>query len=88
MRLSSVVPFLRLLLKGKPKANQPVCWVQTKTHPESEVLSDPGKKREPVLGKTIFSGAATKKKGKKGATEQLRNPCSPVAVEEESPSCG
>ena len=31
----------------------------------------PGKKREPFLGKTIFSGAATKKRGKKGATEQL-----------------
>ena len=33
-------------------------------------------KREPFLGKTILSGAATKEKGKKGATEQLRNTCS------------
>ena len=30
-------------------------------------------KKEPFLGKTIFSGAATQKKGKKGATEQLRS---------------
>ena len=28
-------------------------------------------KKEPFLGKTIFSGAAPKKKGEKGATEQL-----------------
>ena len=27
--------------------------------------------REPFLGKIVFSGAATKKKGKKGAPEQL-----------------
>ena len=47
----------------------------------SRVLSSSvtlGKKREPFLGKTFFSGAATQKKGKKGATEQLsvrfRNP--------------
>ena len=33
-------------------------------------------KREPCLGKTVFSGAATKKKREtKGATEQRRNPC-------------
>ena len=32
---------------------------------EVQLFSDPGKKpREPFFGKTIFSGAATKKKGK------------------------
>ena len=30
------------------------------------------KKKEPFLGKTIFSGAAPQQKGKKGATQQLR----------------
>ena len=40
---------------------------------ESQLFSDPAKKGEPLLGKTIFSGAATKTKGKKGATEQLRS---------------
>ena len=37
----------------------------------TQLFSDPGKKGT-LLGKTIFSGAATKRKGKKGATEQLR----------------
>ena len=37
-----------------------------------QFFSEPGLKKEPCLGKTIFSGAATNKNGKKGATEQLR----------------
>ena len=37
----------------------------------TQLFSDPGKKREPFLGKTFFSGAATKNRGKKGATAQL-----------------
>ena len=39
-----------------------------RSHPQ--LFSDPEKK-ETLLGKTIFSGAATQKKGNKGATEQL-----------------
>ena len=36
----------------------------------TQLFSDPGKKREPFLGKTILVGQPPKKK-KKGATEQL-----------------
>ena len=38
--------------------------------PLTQLLSDHGIKGEPFLGKTMFSGAATKKR-EKGATEQL-----------------
>ena len=45
------------------------------------VGQSPWKNREPFLGKTIFGGAATKKR-KKGATEQLsrRKPRDPKGI--------
>ena len=43
--------------------------------PKPQLFSDPGKKREPFLGKTILVGQPPKKrKGTRiGATEQLRS---------------
>ena len=38
---------------------------------QTQLFSDPGKKREPFFGKTILVGKIPKKKGKKGATDQL-----------------
>ena len=42
-------------------------------HPETQLFSEPGKKGT-LFWEDLFSGAATKEKGKKGATEQVRNP--------------
>ena len=46
-------------------------FLQNNMQALSQLFSDPGKKREPLFGKTILVGQPPKKRGKKGATEQL-----------------
>ena len=60
--------YLQHVSVGFPRNSQPSTARET-----PQLFSDPGKKREPTqLWVDHGSGAATKKKGKRGATEQLR----------------